>query len=113
MAVSKQDCHRTMFVADGLFRPFSSSSTTRARVLAVILLLLVPSVGFIAVGCSEQPPPLEPKVTTPVGRPGVCSQCNKKIENVTEENLFTIDGVQYVLCSEQCAKELEKWLAEQ
>ncbi len=67
----------------------------------------------LLIGCGEQPPHLEPKVDSPVGRPGVCAHCNEKINNVTQEHLITIDGVEYIVCDQECAADLKRWIAEQ
>ncbi len=86
-----------------------------AREFALAALLFVPlvcSVAFVS-GCAEQPPKLEAKVTTPIGHEGVCSFCNRKIEKVSEDQVVTINGVQYVVCSQSCAEQLKKWAAEQ
>ena len=64
-------------------------------------------------GCGEKAPELEAKVTTPVGRPSVCAHCDKVIDNVTEEHLVTVGGVEYVVCDSKCEADLEKWIAEQ
>ncbi len=69
--------------------------------------------AFLLSGCGEHAPALEAKVSSPVGRPGVCVQCNKKIDDVSEENLVTVEGVEYIVCDEKCAADLKKWIAEQ
>ncbi len=68
----------------------------------------------LLVGCGEQPPDMDTTtVSSPVGRPGVCAQCDKKIENVTESHLITVRGNQYIVCDEKCAGDLKEWLAKQ
>jgi len=56
---------------------------------------------------------MQAKVTSPLGRPGVCAHCNQAIANVTENNLVTVDGIEYIVCDKKCATELKKWLAKQ
>ncbi len=69
--------------------------------------------GLLLAGCGEAAPQLEATVTSPVGRPGVCAQCDEKISTVAEAHLITVGGVEYIVCDDQCAADLKKWLAEQ
>jgi len=69
--------------------------------------------GLTITGCSENAPKREIAVTSPVGHSSVCAHCNKKIETVSEENLVTIEGIQYIICDEKCSAKLKKWVAKQ
>ena len=61
-------------------------------------------------GCSGKSSPYpEAQVKSPLGRPSVCASCKRQIANVGEGNLITVKGVRYTVCSEKCAKALEKW----
>ena len=85
----------------------------RRPILRVVCAVMLSAQMIVLAGCAEGPPKLEAKVTSPLGRPGVCAHCNHKIDEVAQDNLVTADGVQYVVCDEQCAADLKKWLAEQ
>jgi len=78
-----------------------------AYVVAVCLAAL------LLIGCGEQPPHLNVQVTSPVGRPGTCAFCKKKIDPVSEKHLVTFRGIQYTVCDGKCAADLEGWLAKQ
>ena len=68
------------------------------RVVLLALLLVAPLAG-----CGSRPGyPTAPPVTV-LDQPGECAYCHKKIERVTTDNLVTYDGVQYIVCSEECA----------
>ena len=82
----------------------------RSSKLVLTLALTLPWLGFAIPGCAERVPYPEAKVTTPIGRPGQCAQCGKKIENVTEDNTVVIEGVQYVVCDSKCEADLREWL---
>tara|TARA_R110002111_G_scaffold18931_2_gene46225 strand:- start:46140 stop:46502 length:363 start_codon:yes stop_codon:yes gene_type:complete len=64
-------------------------------------------------GCGQGPPQKEIRVETPVGKPGLCENCKQKIPNVAPENLMTFNAIQYVVCNEKCASELQEKLARQ
>jgi hypothetical protein len=54
-------------------------------------------------GCgSKAGYPTAPAVSV-LDQPGECAYCHRKIERVTEDNLVTYDGVQYIVCDEKCA----------
>jgi hypothetical protein len=81
-----------------------SSSTFIATVFMMLLLS----------GCGEKPPQLDTSTATnPIDQPGVCEHCNKKIEKVTEQNLITVRGNQYIICDKKCKADLKAWLAKQ
>jgi hypothetical protein len=53
---------------------------------------------------------------TPVSalnHPGTCAYCGRKIDLVGQDNLITIQAVEYVVCDETCAKGQEKAVAKQ
>ncbi|MFV2069414.1 MAG: hypothetical protein ACC645_20820 [Pirellulales bacterium] len=77
------------------------------------LLLSCLLIGSALSGCGEKAPHLEVTVTSPVGRPGVCALCNEKIDQVTQDHLIAIDGVEHIVCNKKCETDLKKWLAEQ
>jgi hypothetical protein len=58
---------------------------------------------FALSGCGSKPGYPTAKVATVLDQPGECAYCHKKIERVSEDNLMTYDGVQYIVCSEECA----------
>jgi hypothetical protein len=64
-------------------------------------------------GCAPQPG--YPKVTpvSALNHPGTCAYCGRKIDLVRQENLITIQAVEYVVCDETCAKGQEKAVAKQ
>jgi len=64
-------------------------------------------------GCAQQPG--YPKVTpvSVLNHPGTCAYCGRKIALVRQANLITIQGVEYVVCDETCAKGQEKSVANQ
>lgn len=76
---------------------------TGALVMVAVLLAAL-------AGCGDRPAYPEAKVTTPLGKPSVCAHCEKRIESVSEQNLVTIDGVQYIVCDEKCADGVKEWL---
>jgi hypothetical protein len=51
----------------------------------------------------------EVRVTTPVGRAGVCHQCGKNIALVGPEHLLNAKSAQYVVCGQQCAEQMLNW----
>ena len=71
---------------------------------AMLLLALICS------GCGRGNVQPLPAVTTAVGTKSPCANCEKTIENVTEENLFTYKGVQYVVCDKKCAQAIREWI---
>ena len=89
-----------------------SGTVSPRKTLAGLGLLLMAAGIVLAVvpaGCGRVNYP-EPKVTTPVGRPGQCAQCEKRIASVGKEHLVEINGVQYVVCDQNCADRLREWL---
>jgi hypothetical protein len=58
-------------------------------------------------GCREVAGYPETTVPSPHGRPGVCFSCRKAIDSVTDENLMTVDGIRFTVCSNACAKKAE------
>lgn len=72
--------------------------------LAHANILLVFLASVMQVGCSRVGGYPEATITTPVGREGLCVACRKKISSVSKDNLVTIDGIQFIVCGEACAK---------
>ncbi len=70
----------------------------RAVALATLALL-----AASVTGCGSKPGYPTAKPVSVLNQPGECAYCHRKIELVTEDNLVTYDGVQYVVCSEECA----------
>jgi len=66
--------------------------------------------GSALPGCGDKPAYPEPKVTSPFGSPSICAHCEKEIESVSENHLITINGVQYIVCDEECAAGVKEWL---
>lgn len=83
---------------------FGPTRTCSALVLAAALA------GLALAGCGKQVPYPEPEVTSPLNRPGECAHCEKKIESVGEDNLVVFDGIQYIVCDEECADGVKEWL---
>ncbi|HLA85755.1 MAG TPA: hypothetical protein VJL29_13270 [Thermoguttaceae bacterium] len=84
---------------------------TRMRCsLLLAAFVVAAAVVGAAVGCGHRANYPKAKVTSPLGRPGVCSACKKKIESVADANLVVIDGVQYVICDDPCVAKLRKQL---
>jgi hypothetical protein len=54
-------------------------------------------------GCGSKPGYPTAKPVSVLNQPGECAYCHRKIERVTEDNLVTYDGVQYIVCNEECA----------
>lgn len=84
---------------------------TIMRLMSVSLLLVVATVSAVGIlsGCSGQAKPYpQAKVATPVGKPGQCAFCKKKVANVEQKHLATIQGIRYVLCNEKCKAGMEK-----
>lgn len=77
-----------------------------------IMLGMIVSIGAISMiaGCGEQAPYPESQATSLVGQSAKCESCKKQIEQVTEDNFVTIQGIRYAVCDEKCAKELEEWV---
>ena len=75
--------------------------------LAQAHVLFVLSASVIQVGCSRVGGYPEATITTPVGHEGLCVACSKKISSVSKANLVTIDGIQFIVCDEACAKKAE------
>ncbi len=69
--------------------------------------------GPLLTGCGETAPKLEARVTSPVGRPGVCAYCNERIAEVTEDHLTTVEAIEYIVCDKKCESDLKRWVAEQ
>jgi hypothetical protein len=68
-------------------------------------LLLFAALACLPIsGCGQ--PPGYPKVTpvAVLNHPGSCAYCGRKLDSVHEANLITIQGIQYVVCDETCAK---------
>lgn len=64
-------------------------------------------------GCSQANPSPEAKVKTPLGTTQVCHHCLNTVTPVKPENLITLGGVQYVVCSPACAQEVASGLDSQ
>jgi hypothetical protein len=73
------------------------------RILCLALVALVAAVS--SSGCGGKGGYPRAKPATALNQPGECEYCHRKIENVTEENLVTYDGVQFIVCSEECAEK--------
>jgi len=71
------------------------------RILCLAAVMLVAAIALS--GCGGKPGYPKAKPVGVLNRPGECAYCHRKIENVTEDNLVTYDGVQYIVCSEECA----------
>jgi hypothetical protein len=72
---------------------------TRLGVRLALLALLAGSLT----GCGNKAGYPTAKPVSVLNQPGECACCHRKIERVTESNLVTYDGVQYVVCNEECA----------
>jgi hypothetical protein len=72
---------------------------TRLGVRLALLALLAGSLT----GCGNKAGYPTAKPVSGLNQPGECAYCHRKIERVTESNLVTYDGVQYVVCNEECA----------
>jgi hypothetical protein len=73
--------------------------TRQIRCLAAVAILAAAA----GIGCGSKPGYPTAKPVSVLNQPGECAYCHRKIERVTEDNLVTYDGVQYVVCSEECA----------
>jgi len=73
------------------------------------MLLLAAMLGGTSTGCGRVNYP-EPRVKSPLDRPGVCGFCSQKIESVSARHLMVVDGTQYTVCSEKCALDLKRRL---
>ena len=67
------------------------------------LTLLAASAAVSFTGCGSKPGYPTAKPVSVLNQPGECAYCHRKIDLVTEDNLVTYDGVQYIVCSEECA----------
>ena len=79
-------------------REWKVESIGMSRLAFVALLMIAPLAG-----CGSKPGYPTAKPVTVLDQPGECAYCHKKIDRVTEDNLVTYDGVQYIVCSEECA----------
>lgn len=77
-----------------------SSDHPLIRIVTLVALSL--SVTSIA-GCGPKPGYSTPTVLSPLGRHGECFACQKPIESVGEQHLFTSRGAQCVVCDKACA----------
>jgi hypothetical protein len=77
------------------------------------LILLAGLACLLGPGCGQ--PPGYPKVTpvSALNHPGTCANCGRKIDRVRQENLITIQGIEYIVCDATCAKGQEKSVADQ
>lgn len=77
-------------------------------------LLLFVGAGFLALpfltlsGCSESPPYPKAQVASPEGRKGTCIACSREIPSVGAENLVTVEGIQFIVCSPECRQKTAK-----
>jgi hypothetical protein len=76
-------------------------SGTRRRVVCLAMLALLATGGLAGCGSKAGYPTAKP--VSVLNQPGECAYCHRKIERVTEDNLVTYDGVQYIVCDEKCA----------
>ncbi|WP_373649971.1 hypothetical protein [Schlesneria sp. DSM 10557] len=76
---------------------------SRTSIPLVFLVLL----SGIPAGCGQSRGYPTVTVATPLGREGVCVSCSRKIESVTEQNLVTVEGNQFIVCSEACADKAD------
>ena len=65
-------------------------------------------VAIVQVGCGRMRGYPETTVMTPIGREGVCVVCSRTIESVTEQNLVTVEGNQFIVCSDECAEKADE-----
>lgn len=77
----------------------------RSRTSNFLLLFLAVS---LQAGCGQSRGYPETTVTSPIGREGVCVTCRKKIDSVTAENLVTVEGNQFIVCSDECAEKADQ-----
>lgn len=75
----------------------------------LFLLLLVGVLAFSS-GCGQPDYYPDTGAQTPVGKAGECASCGAKIAEISEDNLTTIQGIQYVVCDEKCAAKQEEWV---
>ena len=61
----------------------------------------------VHVGCGRVGGYPEARITSPIGREGVCVACSKKVDSVNKSNLVTFAGNQFIVCGEACAKKAE------
>jgi len=72
---------------------------TRPGAWLAMLALLAGSLT----GCGSKAGYPTAKPVSVLNQSGECAYCHRKIERVTEGNLVTYDGVQYIVCNEECA----------
>ena len=72
----------------------------KPRIVCVVVFALL---AASLTGCGSKPGYPTAKPVSVLNQPGECAYCRRKIERVTEDNLVTYDGVQYIVCSEECA----------
>ena len=69
----------------------------------VVRLAMLAVLATSLTGCGSKPGYPTAKPVSALNQPGECAYCHGKIELVTDENLVTCDGVQYIVCNEECA----------
>lgn len=89
----------------------------KSRCIPNNLSILPRTIFLIAIlfmnGCGQGTPQKEIRVTSPVGKIGICDNCKQKIASVSPENLITHNAIQYLVCNEKCTNELKVKLANQ
>jgi len=72
-------------------------------------LSLLFCLGFMgASGCDEAPPYPRSEVARPEGRKGTCIACSHEIPSVGADNLVTVGGIQFIVCSPECRSKAAK-----
>jgi hypothetical protein len=69
----------------------------------VVRLAMLAVLATSLTGCGSKPSYPTAKPVSALNQPGECAYCHGKIELVTDDNLVTCDGVQYIVCNEECA----------
>ena len=64
------------------------------------------SIVLFAVGCGSNSPYPQAPISSPLGTQGVCAVCKKAIPVVAASNLTTDSGIEFIICSDQCAEKV-------
>lgn len=71
-----------------------------ARASATILILAIS-------GCGGDRAYPQVEAVSPLGKSAKCNACDNEIPSVTQEHLFSFQGIQYTVCNESCAVRLK------
>lgn len=86
--------------------PQRSFETLMSNLMSSCVRVMTCAVLLMTSGCSQQGGSPQADPVSPLGRTAVCEGCSKEIAAVSDDNLLDVQGIQYTVCSSQCAEQV-------